>query len=144
LIVTGEATPDEVAGMKRSRSGLYVGAGVAVAAAAIVFAVLHSGGAPVSTAPAHAPPSGVPAVSVTPPPVAPPVTAAAIETAKPAPSSSTTVVSINDLPNADDKKKATPTGPGVKVAPTASAEVPGKVPRSASTQWVPTVQNPGF
>ena len=145
LIVTGEATPEEIAGMKPSRSGLYVGAGVAVAAAAIVFALLHNGGGGgVSTAPAHAPPSGAPAVSITPPPIAPPVTAAAIETAKPAPSASTTVVSINDLPTTDDKKKGPPTGPGVKATPTASADVPGKVPRTASTQWVPTVQNPGF
>ena len=146
LVVTGEALPDEVAGMRRSRSGLYVGAGVAVAAAAIAFAFLHTSGAGgVSTAPAHAPPSGAPVVTTTAPMNVPPVlTAAAIETARPAPSASTTVVSINDLPTTDDRKKGVPTGPGVKPTPSATADVPGKTPRAASTQWVPTVQNPGF
>ncbi len=145
LVVTGEPTPDEVAGMRRNRSGLYLGAGVAVAAAAIAFAFLHNSTASTASGAAHAPPSGAPAVSVTAPPTTQPaVTAALVETAKPTPSASTTVVSINDLPTTDDKKKGGSTGTGAKAAPSASADVPGKAPRAASTQWVPTVQNPGF
>jgi len=140
-VVANEARPDEIAGMRRSRSGLFVGAGIAVAAAALAFFFLRPGrGGDTVGAATTAPPSGAPVVTIT----APPVTAAPVEAIKPAASATTTIVSINDLPNADDKKKATPSGPGVKAAPSASADASGKTPRSVSTQWVPSVQNPGF
>ena len=137
-VVAGQLSSGEAAGSRRSRTGLVVGAGLAVAAAALAFAFLRSGSGGDSVGAATPPPSGAPVVAVA---------AAPVEVAKPAPSATTTVVSINDLPNADDKKKATPSGPGVKAAPSASASAdvaPGKTPRSVSTQWVPTVQNPGF
>jgi eukaryotic-like serine/threonine-protein kinase len=141
IVVAGEPTLEEVAGMRRNRSGLFVGAGVAVAAAAVAFAFLRtSGGASVPATGVNALPSGKPVATMT----APPVTAAPVETAKPTPSASSTVVSISDLPNADDKKKANATGPGVKATPSASADAGSKAPRTVSTQWVPTVQNPGF
>ncbi|MFS8067177.1 MAG: hypothetical protein ACMG6S_12470, partial [Byssovorax sp.] len=144
-IVTGHASPEEEApGTRRSRAGLFIGAGVAVALAAVAFIVLRPGsGADASGTPATAPASGTPVAAITAPPVAP-LTAAPVESAKPLASASSTVVSINDLPTTDDSKKKTPvTGPGVKATPTATAE-PGKTPRTVSTPWVPSVQNPGF
>ncbi len=140
-VVANDPTSAEIAGMRRSRSGLFVGVGIAVAAAVLGFVFLRPGrGGDTVGAATPAPPSGAPVVTVT----APTPLTAPVETAKPAASASSTVVSINDLPNADDKKKATASGPAVKATPSASADVPGKAPRSVSTQWVPTVQNPGF
>ena len=143
-IVTGHASPEEAPGTRRSRAGLFIGAGVAVALAAVAFIVLRPGsGAGASGNAATAPPSGMPVAAITAPPVAP-LPAAPVESAKPLASASSTVVSINDLPTTDEGKKKTPvTGPGVKATPTATAD-PGKTPRSVSTQWVPSVQNPGF
>ncbi len=136
-VVANEPTADEIAVMRPRRSGLFVGMGIAVAAAALAFFFLHPGRAGDTVgAAAPTPPSGAPVVTLTAPTLP-------VETAKPA--TSATVVSINDLPTTDDnKKKATASGPGVKATPSASPDVPGKVPRSVSTQWVPTVQNPGF
>ncbi len=63
----------------------------------------------------------------------------------PSASATSTVVSINDLPNAEDSKKKTP--PRRRPRRQGHAQQHGrsrKSPRSVSTQWVPTVQNPGF
>jgi hypothetical protein len=142
VIVNGVGSPSVAPSAPRSRAGLFIGVGVAVAAAAVAVLVLRPSSGAGSTA--AAPPSGTPVVALTPPSAAPPPSAAAVEPAKPGASATSTVVSINDLPNADDgKKKTPPPGPGVKATPTATAD-PGKSPRSVSTQWVPTVQNPGF
>jgi serine/threonine protein kinase len=137
-VVTGDAALRE--GGRRSRAGLIVGAGVVVAAAALGFFFLRQGDS--ATSAATAPASGAPVVALTAPPL--PATASAAPAASAAASAPSTVVSINDLPNAaEDKKKAPVTGPAVKAAPSAAPDA-GKAPRTVSTQWVPSVQNPGF
>ena len=144
VIVSGLGSPTGAPGAPRSRAGLFIGVGVAVAAAAVAVLVLRPSSGAGSTA--VAPPSGAPVVALTVPSAAPPPSAAAVEPAKPGASATSTVVSINDLPNAEDSKKKPPppaTGPGAKATPSGTAD-PGKSPRSVSTQWVPTVQNPGF
>ena len=142
-VVTGQGSPGELPGQRRSRAGLFIGAGIAVAVAAVAFMVLRPSSNAGAGPAANAPPSGTPVAAITAPPVAP-LTAAPVASAKPAASASSTVVSINDLPNAEDGKKKTPVaGPGVKAAPSGTADA-GKTPRTVSTQWVPSVQNPGF
>lgn len=142
-VVTGQGATDQALSPRPRRTGLFIGAVVAVAAAAVAFIFLRPGsGAGASGSAAAAPPSGAPVAAISAPPAAP-LTVAPVELAKPAASATSTVVSINDLPNADEKKKATVTTPGVKATPSSTAD-PGKAPRSVSTQWVPSVQNPGF
>lgn len=144
-VVTGDPSLHEGAGGRRNRTGLYLGAGALAVAAAVGFFFLRQGSeSGASGAAAAGPPSGAPVVAVTTPPLPAKGTTAPLESA--APSAASPVVSINDLPNAVDDKKKTPSvgpGPAVKVAPSASADA-GKAPRSVSTQWVPSVQNPGF
>jgi serine/threonine-protein kinase len=138
-VVASGLAPDAIVGQRRSRAGLFIGAGIAVAAAALAFAFLRPGRGADTVG--TAPPSGGSVVTLP----APPIPAASVVAIQPAASASTTVVHINDLPNADDlKKKAATSGPGVKATPSASADAPGKAPRTVSTQWVPSVQNPGF
>jgi eukaryotic-like serine/threonine-protein kinase len=150
---TNAAVVEEVPGVRKGRSGILVGAGVAVAAAALAFALLRSG---TSSGSGVLPPPGTgkPVVAAQPPQqptVAAQPTALAQPTVAvndPPPSTADptkpagTSLSINDLPNADPKKvkgdpRATP-------STTASAAVDPKKTRPVSTQWVPPVTNPGF
>ncbi len=135
-----------VVGPRRNRSGLFLGIGVAVAAAAVGLAVLRTGqnSTPVpaaSSIPAEAPP--------------PPVSASAsAEPTPPVPSTSSSAMSIEDLPTTDDdkgdsaKKKAGGSGSKsnsdpLATSPSTKPTASGKT-KPVSTQWVPSVQNPGF
>ncbi|HVY46213.1 MAG TPA: hypothetical protein VHB21_10055, partial [Minicystis sp.] len=99
-----------------------------------------------------------------PAPAAPPPSASAdVKPAAAAPSAASTAsdsatpsVSVNDLPNAEEAPahgasrggaahaRATKAAPGVTAAPAAAPATTNKAPRTVSTQWVPSVKNPGF
>lgn len=142
-------------GMKRSRSGLFVGVAAALAAAVIGVVALRTGKRPAEPAPSNAvgpravqPPAPPASTPSTPSPAAPPVTAdpepptSAVASASAVPT--TVAVSVNSLPNApstDDGKRRPGPAPAPSAAPSSGPSQPVKRP---DTRNVPVFTNPGF
>jgi serine/threonine-protein kinase len=144
----------------RSRTGLFVGVGLSLAAALVAGAVILRPGlgrSSTTTKLAAQPPPAAPSVSAI---VAPPVTPSATAAALPA---SAAAVSVNSLPDAPDDVKKGPVrtpGPMPSVAAKATAEPktdpkadakadtkpaePDKPTKKVSTDKVPIFTNPGF
>ncbi|APR77873.1 Serine/threonine-protein kinase [Minicystis rosea] len=142
------ATGDELPGLRRTRVPLFVGAAAAVAVVLGGVVLLRS----------NAPSGHTQGVGTSPPVVAtqaavtaaPTVTASAAPTVAPTASASaaptSTALSVNSLPDADDKdkKKAVPAGPLPGVAPSGKAADSDKPIKRVSTDKVPIFTNPGF
>jgi serine/threonine-protein kinase len=131
---------------RKNRSGLFLGLGVAAAAAAVTFGLLlrsgasSTGGSPPlpSGVAASQPPTGTPLPSAAPAVTQAPTVA---EVVSAAPSAS--AVSVADLPSTpDDKRKLG--GPLVKAtaAPTGNTDTP--TPALTRSKYVPPITNPGF
>ncbi len=133
---------------RKNRSGLFLGLGIAAAAAFVTFGLLLRSGAsnggpgPIPSGVAAAqPPTG--AALVPPPSAAPAVTQAPTiaEVASAAPTAS--AVSVNDLPSStDDKRKVG--GPLVKASATPSTNPDTPTPALTRSKYVPPITNPGF
>jgi serine/threonine-protein kinase len=149
-------TPDQVAGLRKSRSGLFVGVAAAVAAAILGVVFLRSGN---SSGHAQGAPTGKPLVTSAPPPEPPLVVSATAPSPSPnaapnaAPSvvaapktsamaSATTPVSVNSLPDVDEgaRKRPVISGPLATATAKTTAEPVKRVPGDR----VPTILNPGF
>ena len=152
-----------IPGVRKGRSGVFVGMGAAAVAAAILgYVFLHGGPSTASSAPAKLAAQPVAVAAPKPPPPAapsadpaPPATVAAAPPAPAAPSAATgSAVSVNNLPDAPEEPQAPKRRSGPAVAavakeppPSKGADPPSKVadpPRKVSTDKVPIFTNPGF
>jgi serine/threonine-protein kinase len=142
----------QIPGLRKSRSGLFVGVAAAVAAAILgVVVFLRSGGSTghaqaastgkplVTSAPTTDAPPVLPATTVVAPATAPTVTAAPSVTAS---ASATGAVSVNSLPDVDDNDRKKPvTGGPIVPATTKPTAEPAKLPSSNNT---PRFTKPDF
>ncbi|MFT3772051.1 MAG: serine/threonine-protein kinase [Minicystis sp.] len=148
LIADADAEP--LPGARKTRPALFVGVAAALAAGILGFVVLRSGGAPSQAQGATTNRPVATQAPVTPPPASATATAAPTVSAAPTTSASAapanTAVSVNSLPDADDKdkKKTGPTGPAPTGPTTAKAADPDKPIKRVSTDKVPIFTNPGF
>jgi eukaryotic-like serine/threonine-protein kinase len=142
------APEDLPAPPRRSRSGVFVAAGLAVAAAIVGVVVLRSGGSSArdhgtpTVQAAQQPPVTATAVAPPPPPPLPPPEPSS--TAAASASASSTAVSVSSLPDAQppspspQQHKPGPTPPAPNTKPTADKPPP------RSGQPLPTFTSPGF
>jgi eukaryotic-like serine/threonine-protein kinase len=143
----------EAPDVRRSHPLLFVGLGVATATAAIVFALVRVDASGSSPHPVNS--EGM--VAASPPPSSAPAARSTDTPSEVVPAATNSALTINDLPDLDDsgsrKKPGAPatsgnpisrTGGGPKAPPSKTATPAPSSTRPVSTQWVPTVQNPGF
>lgn len=128
---------------KKRRGGLIVAALVVAAGLLIGFVALRSSNN--SSGTAAAPPTQTQTAAPAPTPVPTPSAVAEAPSATP----SASALNIASLPNADDDAKTKKGGQVAKATdkdkPAPSGDPgPGKPIKPVSTQWVPTVKNPGF
>ena len=131
---------------RKGRSAIFVGVAAAVAVVVLGVVFLRAGGA---GSPVQGAGTSRPAATQAAPAVTATVAPTAVATVAPSASASaaSSAVSVNSLPDADEKekKKAAPTGPASAPAtPGKSNPDPDKPIKRVSTDKVPIFTNPGF